>query len=122
MRYTAKVTLELVCAEERARFERDLVRVLAKFGAVADEQLAARATRAVDQLLDALSASATDGGSLTPLDVVRVRANKFAAAQLPAAVFRDLHKLAALRAEILQLARGLLPSHVARSHLQRDEP
>ncbi|MDB4975794.1 MAG: hypothetical protein JWN48_4135 [Myxococcaceae bacterium] len=91
----------------RRCFEHDLCRLLLDFGA-SDEGLAPAVARATSELLVALGQSASDGQSLTPLDVVRIRANKFAALRLPPAVFRDPRALAALRAELLRLARMLL--------------
>lgn len=63
---------------------------------------------AVDQMRVALEASAEDGSSLSSLEVVRIRLGKFAASRLPAEVFRDPTRLAALRTDIRELARRWL--------------
>jgi len=87
-------------ASARARFEAALLRLLVEHGATPGPALVERIHEAVDNMLDALPESALDGASLTPLDVVRIRANKLAAASLPAAIFRDPLRLARLRAEL----------------------
>jgi hypothetical protein len=94
-------------AEQRHNFETGFVLVLMRFGA---DELGLReaVTRAVDESIAAWSATADDGGSLSALDVLRIRAGKFAATRLPAALYRDAAQLAALRREILRLSEALL--------------
>jgi hypothetical protein len=65
----------------------------------------ANVTTAVEQLRTAIPSSAEDGNSLSALEITRIRLGKFAAARLPPELFRDPLQLAALRADILQLAR-----------------
>jgi hypothetical protein len=81
--------------------------VIARYG---DERAAldAPVARAVEQLIGALAHSSHDGQSLSALEVTRIRLGKFVAANVPAEVFRDPIKLAALRAELHQLARQWL--------------
>lgn len=62
----------------------------------------------LQQLVDALKESSLDGESLAPLTVVQIRSGKFAASQLPAALYRDPTHLAALRSELRALATALL--------------
>lgn len=94
--------------DARITFERGFSALLVRFGARDEVALAEEVTQAVDTMLAALGESAQDGQSLSPLDVVRIRAGKFAAARVPAAVFRDPKQLSALRAEIMQLALAWL--------------
>lgn len=93
--------------ELRHDFESAFADVLLRFGA-REEGLRVQISDAVDQLLTALPHSANDGTSLSALEVVRIRANKFAAARLPASLYRDPSQLAKLRREIQQLATRLL--------------
>jgi hypothetical protein len=101
-------------AVRRRRFERELATLLSGHGAEDHAELTAAITRAFEQMVEALAASSEDGASLTALDVVRVRTNKFAATRVPPAVFRDVPRLAALRAEILKLARDFLGEEATR--------
>jgi hypothetical protein len=94
----------------RAEFERALAQLLTRFGASDLPVLALRINEAVDGMIEALVGSAQDGASLSPLDVVRIRASKLAAALLPPAVSRDRQKLAALRSELRALALAWLES------------
>ena len=81
--------------------------LLARYG---DATLAAAAPvpAAVEQLREALSSGSEHGNDLSPLDIARIRLGKFAASRLPPEVFRDPARLAAMRAEILALARAWL--------------
>jgi hypothetical protein len=90
----------------RQRFERGLYGLIARYGAPRDGVLEGAVAACVEQMREALIQST--GGSLSGLDVVRIRAGKFAAAHLPAVVFRYPKQLAALRAEILPLASAWL--------------
>ncbi|MET0341949.1 MAG: hypothetical protein ABW252_13170 [Polyangiales bacterium] len=92
----------------RARFEEGLLALLAGHGAVDGPRLREAVRDAVDHTLDALSETALDGTSLSPLDVVRIRANKLAAVHLPPSLWRAPRTLAALRAEIHALAAAWL--------------
>jgi hypothetical protein len=95
----------------RARFARDLAALLLRHGAMPGSAFTTSVQRAVDNMLDALPASSLDGTSLTPLEVVRIRANKLAAVLLPPTVFRDRERLAHLRGELHALARDWLAEH-----------
>lgn len=88
-------------------FQRDLRALILRFGGDAST-LDARIDAAVQQLVDALQASSLDGESLPPLMVVQIRSGKFAASQLPAALYRDPTLLYALRGELRELAIALL--------------
>jgi len=100
----------------RADFERAFRDLLVRFGADPSAELDAQVARAVAQMVDALApghVEAVDegegrGASLSPRDVVRVRANKFAATCVPASVYRERVRLARLRREIQLLAEAWL--------------
>lgn len=99
--------------EQRRVFEAEFVALLLRFGARADD-LSAGVRTALDESVAALSASAEDGTSLPALAVLRIRAGKFAAARLPAALYRDRAQLAALRGEIQRLSAALLAAGLER--------
>lgn len=75
-----------------------------RYGASDDENLDSKVARCVAQIEEALKETSTDSKSLSPLDVVRIRAGKFAASLTAPSVFRDPRQLAALRAEIHGMA------------------
>ena len=60
----------------------------------------------VAQIEAALAETASDGQSLSPLDVVRIRLGKFAATRLPASVYKNPSTLTALRGEIHRMAKA----------------
>lgn len=98
----------------RADFERALRDLLVRFGAAPSPDLDVAVAGAVAQMREALALGAAEpagshGESLSARDVVRVRANKFAAARLPPAVFRDRAQLALLRREIKVISEAWLP-------------
>jgi hypothetical protein len=97
----------------RAELEGALGALLVRYGA-AEAGLPDAVRGAISASEEALEASASDGRSLSPLDVLRIRAGKFAAARVPAAVFRDPARLAALRREIHTLCVAALPADAAR--------
>jgi hypothetical protein len=95
-------------------FTHGLGKLIERFGGTRD---AAAEARCVAQIVEALSETAQDGQgetrlgcgeSLSPLDVVRIRAGKFAATRLPPALYRDPSALTALRGEIHRLARAFV--------------
>ncbi|MFM2415572.1 MAG: hypothetical protein RL385_295 [Pseudomonadota bacterium] len=88
-------------------FELGLRALLVSFGA-SEVGLDARIRVSVEASLAALAHSAEDGRSLHPHEVLRIRTGKFAAAQLPAEVYRDRARLSALRAGIGQLIEAWL--------------
>lgn len=90
-----------------ASFASALQRLIERHGG-ASPDLTARVAEAVRQLTDALAAGAVDGQGLTALSVVQIRAGKFAARCLPAALYQDPKRLLALRAELRKLALALL--------------
>jgi hypothetical protein len=90
---------------EIAAFEQALGELIVRFGGSRHE---GREASCVAQIVTALAETAADGSSLSKLDVVRIRAGKFAATRLPAALYRDPQKLAALRAEIGRIARDFV--------------
>lgn len=92
----------------RTHFEEGLVALLARHGAVDGPPLRDAVREAVDHMLDALGETSLDGTSLSPLDVVRIRANKLAAVHLAPSLWRTPRALAALRAEIHALAAAWL--------------
>jgi hypothetical protein len=97
-------------AETRADFEDALRSLLREHGAVDDDTLVAHVRGAVDGMLEAMDATSRDGTSLSALDVVRIRAGKLAAVQLPPALWRDARQLASLRAALHALAARWLGS------------
>jgi hypothetical protein len=103
-------------ASLRLAFEEAFVALLVRFGAQEDG-LRAQVSAALDESLCALDHGADGGASLSRLDVLRIRAGKFAAARLPAHVYRDAAQLAALRREIRGISSALLgPEAVRGSH------
>lgn len=102
-------------ANIRERQEAQLVdglrALIARYGDAATAA-SAPVNRAVEQLREALASGAEDGNSLSALDIARIRLGKFAASRLPPEVWRDPTRLAALRAEILELARRWLGNEV----------
>jgi hypothetical protein len=108
--YSEAVRFDPAC---RAELERALAALLVRYGA-SEAGLADAVRLAIDASEDALAASASDGRSLSPLDVLRIRAGKFAATRVPAAVFRDAARIAALRREIHTLCTAALPDEAAR--------
>ena len=101
-------TLVRQAAETRSHFEQALSTLLVRHGAADGAALLADVGLAVDGMLEALEESAHDGSSLSPLDVVRIRAQKLAAVQLAPALWRDADALAGLRAELYALAEHWL--------------
>lgn len=97
-------------ADEAARtqFEKRLEALLVARGAAETPALSHRIRQFVDTLETALRESDTDGQSLSPLDVARIRLGKLAAIVLPPELYRAPKELAALRAELLSLARDAL--------------
>ena len=93
--------------DRRRDFEAAFTALLLRFGA-REEGLCGQVREAVDQLLTALPHSSDDGTSPSALEVVRIRANKFAAVRLPPALHRDPGQLAILRREIQRIATRLL--------------
>ena len=86
-------------AQHDARLVEGLRELIARYGD-ATTAVSAPVVAAVEQLRVALAASAGDEGSLTALEITRIRLGKFAATRLPPALYRDPTRLAALRAEI----------------------
>jgi hypothetical protein len=95
---------------EIAAFEQALGELVERHGGTRRPNLEAAC---VAQIVTALGETAADGSSLSRLDVVRIRAGKFAATRLPAALYRDPARLAALRADIAQIAREFVGSEGA---------
>jgi hypothetical protein len=93
--------------ELRRQFELAFVALLSGLGAE-PAGLREDVARTVDESLLALRATSEDGASLAPFDVLRIRAGKFAAARLPAGLYRDRARLAQLRREIERLVTALL--------------
>jgi hypothetical protein len=89
---TSELTHELGRLIERFHGRRDLEREAA----------------CVAQIEEALDETSSDGGSLSPLDVVRIRLGKFAATRLPAALYKDASALTAMRGEINRMARDFV--------------
>jgi hypothetical protein len=94
--------------DPRGRFEQALRGLISRFGVADGPALATAVRMGVDGMLEALQESDSDGESLSPLDVVRIRANKLLATQLPPRVFRDARQLATLRAEVRCLCEAWL--------------
>ena len=90
--------------EAKRALEQALRALLLRYGAVDGPDLDSKVMGCVTQIEEALAATANDSKSLSPLDVVRIRAGKFAASLTPPAVFRDPRRLMALRAEIHEMA------------------
>jgi hypothetical protein len=91
--------------DDRVRaFEAGLASLIARLGGAPDP---VRIAAAVQNLREALAESATDGRSLSPSEVVRIRASKLVAHAIPAAAYRDPHTLGVLRAEVRTLAARL---------------
>lgn len=88
--------------------EHNLRALVIRYGAVETPDLQGKTARCVAQIVAALSETSTDERSLSPLDVVRIRAGKFAATLTPAALYRDAKRLAALRADIHAMARAFV--------------
>lgn len=97
----------------RAALDRAFVALLLRYGAQ-PEGLPEAVRTALDATEQAFTATDHDGRSLSPLDVLRIRAGKFAAARLPPAVFREPERLAALRREIHALSTAALPPEATR--------
>ncbi len=85
-------------------FEHTLRAVLVRHGAADTPDLERKIARCVAQIVAALAETSSDSTSLSPLDVVRIRAGKFAATLTPPAAFRDPARLLALRAELHTVA------------------
>jgi hypothetical protein len=81
----------------------ELGKLIERFGGTRDLE---REALCVAQLEAALGETASDGQSLSPLDVLRIRLGKFAATRLPAHVYKNASALAALRGEIHRIARA----------------
>jgi hypothetical protein len=97
----------------RRAFEDAFVTLLVRFGA-REDGLRAHVSATLDDSLSALAEGAEGGASLSRLDVLRIRAGKFAAARLPASVYRDAAQLAALRREIQHISAALLGPEAGR--------
>jgi hypothetical protein len=97
----------------RSELEQGLMALLLRHGAQRDG-LAEGVRAAIDHSLEAFAATAGDGRSLSPLDVLRIRLGKFAATCVPPALFRDAPTLAALRREIHTLSVRALPPELTR--------
>jgi hypothetical protein len=93
--------------DKDGQFAQALRSLLVRYGATDDQTLERATQTAVSALLEALEET-EDGHSLSALDVVRIRVNKFAATRVPAAVFRDPAQLAQFRADTRALALGWL--------------
>lgn len=91
----------------RRTFEAAFVALLVRRGAD-ERQLSEQVARTLEESLIALNESADDGRSLSAFDVLRIRAGKFAAARLPASLYREHQELARLRVEIAGLVQVLL--------------
>lgn len=114
-RHTTSVsTWATQAAQTRAQFELALHALLVRHGAADGPTLRSDVVLAVDAMLASLVASAHDGSSLSPLDVVRIRAQKLAAVQLSPSLWRDARALAGLRAELCVLASQWLGPNAAR--------
>ncbi len=94
-------------AERRRAFEAAFVALLVRLGAERTG-LPELVASTLDESLVALNESADDGRSLSAFDVLRIRAGKFAATRLPAALYREQHQLALLRRQIAELVAELL--------------
>jgi hypothetical protein len=81
----------------------ELGKLIERFGGTRDLE---REALCVAQIEAALAETASDGQSLSPLDVVRIRLGKFAATRLPADVYKNPSALTALRGEIHRIARA----------------
>lgn len=97
-----------VSSKPRGGLGPKLEALLIAHGAQQTRDLSERVARCVEQILEALQATASDGTSLSALDVFRIRAGKFAATRLPPALYREPQKLAALRADIQRLGLDFL--------------
>lgn len=93
--------------ERRRAFEAAFTALLMRMGAE-DSGLHEQVAKTLDESVTALSESDDDGRSLGAFDVLRIRAGKFAAARLPAALYREPRELARLRREIAELVAELL--------------
>jgi hypothetical protein len=91
----------------RRQYEVAFVALLVRLGADA-ARLREDVAQTVDESLLALGESSDDGASLSAFDVLRIRAGKFAAARLPASLYRERAQLALLRREIERLVAALL--------------
>ena len=83
----------------------ELGRLIERFNGKRDLE---REAACVAQIVEALSETASDGESLSPLDVVRIRLGKFAATRLPASLYKDPSALTAMRGEINRMARAFV--------------
>lgn len=97
----------------RLAFEEAFVALLVRFGA-GEDGLRAQVSATLEESLSAVEAGADGVASLSRLDVLRIRAGKFAAARLPASVYRDRTQLSALRTEIRRISAALLGPEAAR--------
>lgn len=104
--------MEVLDPERRRVFEDAFVALLVRFGARADG-LRAQVSATLDDSSRALQEGTGGGASLSQLDVLRIRAGKFAAARLPAAVYRDAAQLSALRRDIEHMCAALLEPEAA---------
>ena len=94
-------------AERRRAFEAAFVALLVRMGAD-PAGLHEDVARTLDESLVALNESSDDGRSLSAFDVLRIRAGKFAAARLPAAIYREPRELSRLRRELADRIAELL--------------
>ena len=115
MRHTTRVSSWFTQAEHRrTHLEQALSALLVRHGAASGPALLADVVLAVDGMLEALGESAHDGSSLSPLDVVRIRAQKLAAVQLPPALWRDARALTSVRADLYAVVLDWLGPDAAR--------
>jgi hypothetical protein len=96
---------------EMAAFAEALGELIERHGGARSPNLEAAC---VAQIVTALGETSADGASLSRLDVVRIRAGKFAATRLPAALYRDPAALAELRADIARISSEFVGSGGAR--------
>jgi hypothetical protein len=101
--------MHMLNEQRRQEYEAALVALLVRFGA-REAGLREAVVRTLTESVVALTESARDGASLSALDVLRIRAGKFAAARLPASLYHDRGRLFALRREIQRLVEALLGS------------
>lgn len=103
--------------------EHNLLALVIRYGAVETPDLQGKTARCVAQIVDALAETSSDERSLSPLDVVRIRAGKFAATLTPPALYRDAKRLAAMRSDIHEMACAFVGSEgAAGSRFARGQP
>ncbi len=103
--------------------EHHLRELVVRCGADDTPDLQGKTERCVAQIIEALAQTSSDERSLSPLDVVRIRAGKFAATLTPPSLYRDAKRLAAMRAEIHEIARAFVGAEGAEgSRFFRGQP